>query len=89
MKKETNKKENDGANGDNNNNKDDDEGEVSFYEDENNLRKLCDFVRGKHGPPVREGTMMDKRVHYIKGALTATTIYYYDFVPLLVATAND
>jgi len=40
---------------------------TSFYEDEENLKKLCNFLRGKHGPPVREGTLMEKRVHYIKG----------------------
>lgn len=45
------------------------EEEPTFYEDEAHLRKLCDFLRGKHGPPVREATMMDKRVHYIKGTL--------------------
>jgi len=39
----------------------------SFYDDTENLKKLCDFLRGKHGPPVREATLMDKRVHYIKG----------------------
>ena len=38
-----------------------------FYEDIENLKKLCDFLRTKHGPPVREATLMDKRVHYIKG----------------------
>lgn len=39
----------------------------SFYEDEENLAKLCDFLRSKEGPPVREATQMDKRVYYLKG----------------------
>jgi translocation protein SEC62 len=39
----------------------------SFYEDIDNLKKLCDFLRGKHGPPVREALLMEKRVHYMKG----------------------
>eukprot|EP00566_Odontella_aurita_P018621 CAMPEP_0113555196 /NCGR_PEP_ID=MMETSP0015_2-20120614/16578_1 /TAXON_ID=2838 /ORGANISM="Odontella" /LENGTH=331 /DNA_ID=CAMNT_0000456437 /DNA_START=642 /DNA_END=1637 /DNA_ORIENTATION=+ /assembly_acc=CAM_ASM_000160 len=39
----------------------------SFYEDEEHLKKLCDFLRGKEGAPVREAIEMDKRVHYIKG----------------------
>jgi len=38
-----------------------------FYEDEDNLKKLCDFLRGKEGPAVREAIEMDKRVHYLKG----------------------
>lgn len=39
----------------------------SFYEEEDNLKQLCDFLRSKHGPPVREATLMDKRVHFVKG----------------------
>ncbi|EEC47295.1 predicted protein [Phaeodactylum tricornutum CCAP 1055/1] len=39
----------------------------SFYEDIDNLKKLCDFLRGKHGPPVREALLIEKRVHYMKG----------------------
>jgi len=38
-----------------------------FYDDEENLKKLCDFLRGKEGPPVREAIEMDKRVYYLKG----------------------
>jgi hypothetical protein len=38
-----------------------------FYEDVENLKKLCDFLRSKHGPPVREALLMEKRVHYMKG----------------------
>ena len=39
----------------------------AFYEDEDNLKKLCDFLRGKEGPAVREAIEMDKRVYYLKG----------------------
>lgn len=46
-----------------------DKSEVSFYEDVENLKQLCNFLRSKHGPPVREATLMDKRVHYVKGTL--------------------
>jgi len=41
--------------------------ELTFYEIEENLVKLCDFLRGKQGPSVREAMQMDKRVHYLKG----------------------
>ena len=41
--------------------------ELSFYEIEANLAKLCDFLRSKEGPSVREAMQMDKRVHYLKG----------------------
>eukprot|EP00543_Licmophora_paradoxa_P014634 CAMPEP_0202458314 /NCGR_PEP_ID=MMETSP1360-20130828/24459_1 /ASSEMBLY_ACC=CAM_ASM_000848 /TAXON_ID=515479 /ORGANISM="Licmophora paradoxa, Strain CCMP2313" /LENGTH=325 /DNA_ID=CAMNT_0049078809 /DNA_START=12 /DNA_END=989 /DNA_ORIENTATION=- len=40
---------------------------TSFYDDEENLKKLCDFLRSKEGPPVREAVLMEKRVHYLKG----------------------
>lgn len=43
------------------------EKEASFYEDEDNLKKLCDFLRSNEGPTVREAIEMDKRVHYLKG----------------------
>ena len=39
----------------------------SFYDDEENLKKLCDFLRSRDGPPVREALLMEKRVHYLKG----------------------
>lgn len=42
-------------------------GGIVFYEDVENLKKLCNFLRTKHGPPVREALLMDKRVHYLKG----------------------
>jgi hypothetical protein len=42
----------------------------SFYEDEDNLRKLCDFLRSGEGPPVREALLMEKRVYYLKGRST-------------------
>ena len=41
----------------------------SFYEDEANLKKLCNFLRSNEGPPVREAVQMDQRVYYLKGAL--------------------
>lgn len=40
---------------------------TSFYEDDKNLKKLCDFLRSRHGPPVREALLLEKRVHYLKG----------------------
>lgn len=40
----------------------------TFYENDENLKKLCDFLRSNEGPPVREALLMEKRVHYIKGA---------------------
>lgn len=46
---------------------------TSFYEDTEHLKKLGNFLRGKHGPPVREATLMDKRVHYIKGEAALVT----------------
>lgn len=44
-------------------------GEVSktYYEEEDNLKKLCNFLRSSEGPPVREAIEMEKRVHYLKG----------------------
>jgi translocation protein SEC62 len=39
----------------------------SFYEDVDNQKKLCDFLRTRQGPPVREALLMEKRVHYLKG----------------------
>mmetsp|Transcript_23274 Transcript_23274/g.64893 ORF Transcript_23274/g.64893 Transcript_23274/m.64893 type:complete len:331 (-) Transcript_23274:1988-2980(-) len=39
----------------------------SFYDDDSNLKKLCDFLRSKDGPAVREALLMEKRVHYMKG----------------------
>ena len=39
----------------------------SFYEDEENLKKLCNFLRSREGPPVREALLMEKRVLYLKG----------------------
>lgn len=39
----------------------------SFYDDEVNLRKLCNFLRSPEGPSVREAIEMDKRVYYLKG----------------------
>ena len=43
------------------------EGGIAFYKDVENLKKLCDFLRSKNGPPVREALLMEKRVHYLKG----------------------
>jgi hypothetical protein len=39
----------------------------TFYDDEENLKKLCDFLRSREGPPVREALLMEKRVYYLKG----------------------
>jgi hypothetical protein len=38
-----------------------------FYDDVENLKKLCDFLRSGQGPPIREALLMEKRVHYLKG----------------------
>jgi translocation protein SEC62 len=38
-----------------------------FYEDEKNLKTLCNFLRSNDGPAVREAIEMDKRVYYLKG----------------------
>ena len=45
------------------------EEQPSFYEDEENLKKLCDFLRSSDGPAVREALLMEKRVYYLKGKL--------------------
>jgi len=45
----------------------DGEGKGGFYEDEKNLRKLCNYLRSSEGPSVREAIEMDKRVYYLKG----------------------
>lgn len=42
-------------------------GTSSFYEEEENLKKLCDFLRSAEGPAVREAIEMEKRVYYLKG----------------------
>lgn len=42
-------------------------GSLSFYEDEENLKKLCNFLRTREGPPVREALLNEKRVLYLKG----------------------
>jgi translocation protein SEC62 len=41
----------------------------SFYEEEENLKVLCNFLRSNDGPPVREAIEMEKRVQYLKGEL--------------------
>lgn len=45
------------------------EKEPSFYDDEENQKKLCDFLRSREGPGIREALLMEKRVHYLKGKL--------------------
>ena len=42
----------------------------TYYDDEANLKKLCDFLRSKNGVPVREAVQMDQRVYYLKGEYT-------------------
>mmetsp|Transcript_6655 Transcript_6655/g.16604 ORF Transcript_6655/g.16604 Transcript_6655/m.16604 type:complete len:326 (+) Transcript_6655:23-1000(+) len=39
----------------------------SFYEDVENLKKLCNFLHTSEGPRVREALLMEKRVTYLKG----------------------
>ena len=43
---------------------------ASFYEQEENLQLLCNFLRSQEGPAVREALLMDKRVLYMKGKQT-------------------
>lgn len=40
---------------------------ASFYEDVDNLKKLCNFLHTGEGPRVREALLMEKRVLYLKG----------------------
>jgi hypothetical protein len=44
----------------------------AYYQDEENLKKLCNFLRTKHGPAIREATLMEKRVYYLKGTDSET-----------------
>jgi hypothetical protein len=39
----------------------------TFYEDAENLKKLCNFLLTGEGPRVREALLMEKRVLYLKG----------------------
>ncbi len=50
--------------------------QTSFYDEVDNLKKLCNFLRSTEGPPVREAIEMDKRVYYLKGM--HSTIYKCD-----------
>jgi hypothetical protein len=43
--------------------------DIEYYESHENLKKLCNFLRSRQGPPVREALLMDRRVHYIKGTI--------------------
>jgi hypothetical protein len=43
--------------------------DIAYYESNENLKKLCNFLRSRQGPAVREALLMDRRVHYIKGML--------------------
>jgi translocation protein SEC62 len=40
---------------------------TGFYDQVENLKKLCNFLRSTEGPKVREAVEMDKRVYYLKG----------------------
>lgn len=56
----------------------------SAYDDVATLKKLCNFLRGGQGPPVREALLMDRRVHYLKGEsscqfLTVEVAFYLLF----------
>jgi len=39
----------------------------SAYGDIEQQKKLCDFLRSREGPPVREALLNERRVHYLKG----------------------
>ena len=58
------------------------EEEPSFYEDVENLKKLCDFLRSREGPAVREALLMEKRVHYLKG----TSLLYSCLVSFMISS---
>jgi hypothetical protein len=49
----------------------------SFYDDIENLKKLCDFLRSGQGPPIREALLMEKRVHYLKGTKHCAVLFVY------------
>jgi hypothetical protein len=53
------------------------EAESSFYDDPENLKKLCDFLRSRQGPAIREALLMEKRVHYLKGEFVAVRNIHY------------
>lgn len=53
---------------------------LGFYDDIENLKKLCNFLRTNEGPPVREAVEMDKRVHYLKGVCVLSQL---SKIPLL------
>lgn len=48
----------------------------AYYQDEENLKKLCNFLRTKHGPAIRESTLMEKRVYYLKGTFQRTAFVW-------------
>ena len=45
---------------------------LAFYQEPGNLKKLCDFLRSRQGPALREAVLMDQRVYYIKGMFMQT-----------------
>mmetsp|Transcript_50080 Transcript_50080/g.55937 ORF Transcript_50080/g.55937 Transcript_50080/m.55937 type:complete len:340 (-) Transcript_50080:75-1094(-) len=48
---------------------------LSFYEDTENLKKLCNFLLSGEGPRVREALLMEKRVTYLKGEKLVTFLF--------------
>ena len=50
---------------------------LSFYEDTENLKKLCNFLLSGEGPSLREALLMEKRVLYLKGGLYCIYVYTY------------
>lgn len=40
---------------------------VEFYEELNNQKHLCNFLRSRQGPKLREAVCMGQRVYYLKG----------------------
>lgn len=54
----------------------------SFYDDVENLKKLCNFLQTSEGPRVREALLMEKRVTYLKGG-SLNAIYLFTIHPLL------
>ena len=47
-----------------------------FYEkNPEQLKVLCDFLRSRNGPAVREALLMEKRVHYLKGTVVIKILF--------------
>jgi hypothetical protein len=57
--------------------------DIAYYESHENLKKLCNFLRSRQGPAVREALLMDRRVHYIKGTKNRSLAVVVFLLPFL------